>query len=107
MELAFGRISSSSSPSRPATIDFARALPTLKVVLGSRRGGAGAGNFPGPLMRRGNVKHCRALLMAGLLFTRFSFVGSVTTVSETTLLEFRIISTTCSCDAHVTSSELI
>lgn len=30
-------------PSIPANIDLARALPTLKVVFGSLRGGRGAG----------------------------------------------------------------
>lgn len=31
---------------RPATMDLARARPTLSVVRGSRRGGAGAGARP-------------------------------------------------------------
>jgi hypothetical protein len=50
-------------PSRPATIDLARARPTERVVLGSLVGGFGAGKRPvfppGPLKRRGNVAHCR------------------------------------------------
>lgn len=109
IELALVGISSSSSPfpSSPATIDFARARPTLRVVRGSRRGGAGAGNLPGPLMRRGKVEHWRVLFMAGLLLTRFSFVGIVSTVSVTTLLDVRMSSTTCSWDAHETSSSFI
>lgn len=47
-------------PSNPATIDLARALPTLSVVFGSRRGGIGAGNLPASVIFLGSVAHCLA-----------------------------------------------
>lgn len=49
-------------PSRPATIDLARALPTLSVVFGSRRGGIGAGSLPPSVIFLGNVAHCLAFM---------------------------------------------
>lgn len=49
----------------PATIDLARARPTLRVVFGSLRGGMGAGDLPSVppiatllLPFRGRVAYC-------------------------------------------------
>lgn len=106
-----------SSLPNPATIDLALALPTLSVVLGSLRGGAGAGDLPPPpAALRGSVAYWRAACTWGwdscaterLLGTpppppAFTEM----TVMETREPELRIRSTTCSCEADDTSSPLI
>lgn len=120
-------------PSSPATIDLARARPTLRAVLGSRRGGIGAGNLPPSVILRGNVAHClafiadencccccckaRTLIMAYrgrlnnflTICCCWKLLGKTceTTVIVTSEPDDRIKSTTCSCDAHRTSSPLI
>lgn len=112
-----GKSSSSFSmllPSRPATIDLARARPTLSVVFGSRRGGTGAGNLPPTGIFRGNVANWRAdggvpkpcCCMRCCCWKLFGNVCD-TTVMVTSAPELRIKSTTSSCDAERTSSPLI
>uniref|UniRef100_A0A8D8LTG5 Uncharacterized protein n=1 Tax=Cacopsylla melanoneura TaxID=428564 RepID=A0A8D8LTG5_9HEMI len=91
----------------PANIDLALALPTLSVVLGSRRGGRGAGRPEDSL--RGNVAYCCGVLDI-LLYICSLGLGTdcrVTTVMLTRSPDFRIRSTTFSCEAVETSSPLI
>lgn len=61
----YNKLEKKSSLPRPATIDLALARPTLRVVLGSLRGGRGAGDLPNVppmatllLPLRGNVAYC-------------------------------------------------
>jgi len=84
----------------PATMERARALPTLKVVRGSRFGGCGGrpDNF------LGKVEYWRLLLLP---VTAYSLVDGIVvpglmaeqTVMVTRLPDRRMESTTVSCDA--------
>ena len=102
----------------PATIDRALARPTLSVVFGSLRGGTGAGDLPSVppittllLPLRGKVAYCLWIgWLVGNAAADWEFgrlITGETTVIRTNSPDFLIRSTTCSCEAVVTSSPLI